>query len=45
MRQKLKWRADGAGPLTAETFDSEDYAKSRARELLAAQGTAVVIDA
>jgi hypothetical protein len=44
MRYKLKWRADGAGPLTPETFDTEDQAKVRARELLAAQGTAVVID-
>ena len=44
MRYKLKWRADGTGPLTPETFDTEDQAKSRARELLAAQGTAVVID-
>ena len=44
MRYKLEWRADGTGPLTPETFDTEDQAKSRARELLAAQGTAVVID-
>jgi hypothetical protein len=44
MRYKLKWRADRTGQLTPETFDTEDPAKSRARELLAAQGTAVVID-
>jgi hypothetical protein len=44
MRYKLKWRADGTGPLAPETFDAEDHAKARARELLAAQGAAVVID-
>ena len=44
MRYKLKWRAHGTEPLTPETFDTEDQAKARARELLAAQGTAVVID-
>jgi hypothetical protein len=44
MRYKLKWRAHGTGPLTPEEFDTEDQAKARTRELLAAHGTAVVID-
>jgi hypothetical protein len=44
MRYKLKWRADSRGPLAPETFDTEGQAKARARELLAAQGPAVVID-
>ena len=44
MRYKLKWRAGGTGPLALETFDTEDQAEARARELTAAQGAAVVID-
>jgi len=29
MRCKVKWRADGAGPLQPEMFDSFDTAKER----------------
>ena len=34
MRYKVKWWADGAGPLQPETFDSSDTAKERVRNLL-----------
>jgi len=44
MRYKVKWRADGEGPLSPEIFETDTLAKARARELLAKYGTRLVID-
>ena len=39
MRYKVKWWADGAGPLEPETFDSSDTAKERVCNLLASHAS------
>ena len=44
MRYKVKWRADGTGPLRPETFDSFDAAKERVRSLLASHGSQASIE-
>ena len=44
MRYKVKWRADGAGPLQPETFDSFDTAKERVRNLLASHGSRASVE-
>jgi hypothetical protein len=44
MACKLKWRVEGAGPLTPETFNTEDQARARARDLLALHRQSVTID-
>ena len=44
MRLKVKWRADGEEPLQPESFDSENAAKAKVRELLAKYGSRITID-
>jgi len=44
MACKLKWRVNGTGPLKPESFNSDDRAKARARELLAQHGASVTMD-
>jgi hypothetical protein len=44
MIYKLKWRTNGAGPLSPEPFDHQNQAKDRARALMKQHGSAVSID-
>ena len=44
MRYKVKWRAEGEGPLSPELFESDAPAKARALQLIAKYGTRIVID-
>ena len=44
MTCKLKWRVNGTGPLTPETFKDNEQAKARARELIAAHGQSIAVD-
>ena len=44
MRYKVKWWADGAGPLQPEVFDSFETAKERIRNLLASHGSQASIE-
>jgi hypothetical protein len=44
MRYKIKWRANGDGPLQPETVDTLAQAKARSRELLATYCEKVTID-
>lgn len=44
MIYKVKWRAEGKGPLAPEAFDTLDAAKKRTRELRAEFGSRATID-
>ena len=44
MRYKIKWRANGDGPLQPEMVETLDQAKARSRELLATYAEKLTID-
>jgi hypothetical protein len=44
VRYKLKWKAAFDGPLSPEMFETEEAAKTRARELISQHPQGLVLD-